>query len=72
MSNKKFDNHLLQAAMAYYEAQHAEALSMLKIYLNTKEGVPDHSGFLDEIKKWTSVLTEADDNLATLQKHFGK
>jgi hypothetical protein len=66
------DNLLLQAALAYYRAQRAEALSALTIYFNTKEGVPDHSGFLDEVKKWTAVLTEAEDNLATLQRYFEK
>ena len=66
------DNLLLQAALSHYRAQRAEALSVLTMYLNTKEGVPDHSDFLGEIKKWTAVLTEAEDNLATLQRHFEK
>ena len=66
------DNVLLTAAIAYYEAQRAEALASLEVFLTNPVGVADHSNFLDEIKKWTSVLSSAEENLKVLKEHFSK
>jgi len=66
------DNVLLTAAIAYYEAQRAEALASLEVFLANPVGVADHSNFLDEIKKWTSVLASAEENLRVLKEHFSK
>jgi putative heme iron utilization protein len=68
----KNDNALLVAAQAHYEAQRAEALAVLEIYFNKSVGIGEHSNLLDEVKRWTSVLTEAEDNLDTLLRHFPK
>jgi len=66
------DSLLLDAAIAYYESQKAEALAILQVYFLNPVGIGDHSNLLGEIKKWTSILTEAEDNLKTLNKHFPK
>jgi len=63
---------LLDAAIAHYESQKAEALAVLQVYFLNSVGIGDHSNLLGEIKKWTSTLTEAEDNLKTLNKHFVK
>tara|TARA_Y100000590_G_scaffold390083_1_gene465631 strand:+ start:417 stop:626 length:210 start_codon:yes stop_codon:yes gene_type:complete len=62
---------LLKAAMAHYKAKQAEALAVLDVYFKSSVGVADHSELLDEVKKWTAVLTESEENLATLSKHYG-
>lgn len=64
------DNLLLKAALAHYRAQKAEALATLEVYFNNSVGVGEHSNLLDEVKKWTETLTDAEENIDTLQKHF--
>jgi hypothetical protein len=63
-------NKLLQAALSHYEAQRDEALAVLEVYLNNPVGIGEHSNLLDEIKEWTHKLTEAEENISTLDKHF--
>ena len=58
--------------MAHYESQKAEALATLEVYFTNSVGIGDHSNILGEIKKWTTALTEADDNLKTLNEYFVK
>jgi hypothetical protein len=64
------NNLLLTAALSHYQAQHDEALATLVLYLNNSVGIGDHSDILKEITKWTQTLTEADDNIATLNQYF--
>lgn len=66
----KKENSLLAAALAHYEAQRLEAISSLEIFFENPVGVAEHSNFLDEIKKWTSVLADAEENISTLKKNF--
>ena len=64
------NNLLLTAALSHYQAQHDEALATLVLYLNNSVGIGDHSDVLKEITKWTQVLAEADENIATLNRYF--
>ena len=61
-------NKLLKAAIKHYEAQKSEAEATLDIYFHKSVGIGEHSNLLDEVKKWTSKLSEADENLRTLKK----
>jgi len=61
-------NKLLKAAIKHYEAQKSEAEATLDIYFNNSVGIGEHSKLLDEVKEWTSKLSEADENLRTLKK----
>ena len=61
-------NKLLKAAIKHYEAQKSEAEATLDIYFNNSVGIGEHSNLLEEVKKWTSKLSEADENLRTLKK----
>ena len=63
-------NKLLKAALSHYEAQRDEALAVLEVYLNNSVGIGEHSGLIDEIKSWTEKLTEAEENMATIKRHF--
>jgi len=63
-------NKLIKAALSQYEAQRDEALAVLDVYLNNSVGIGDHSGLLKEINTWTQKLTEAEENIGTLKKHF--
>lgn len=64
------DKLLLKAALAYYRSQQAEALATLDIYFQNPVGIGEHSNLLDEVKKWTAVLSESEENIMTLEKHF--
>ena len=63
-------NKLLKAALSQYEAQRDEALAVLDVYLNKSVGIGEHSNLLKEITQWTQRLTEAEENISTLHKHF--
>ena len=40
----------------------------MDIYFNDSVGIGEHSKLLDEVKEWTTKLSEADENLRTLKK----
>ena len=63
-------NKLLKAALSQYEAQKDEALAVLEIYFNNSVGIGEHSNLLIEITEWTQKLTEAEENIDTLKRHF--
>jgi len=64
------ENKLLKATLAYYEAQRLEAIASLEVFFENPVGVAEHSNFLEEIKRWTSALAEAEESLTTLKKNF--
>ena len=59
---------LYHATVAHYEAKKAEAIAMLQIYYTSSVGISEHSDHLQECIKWTEVLTNAEDCLATLRR----
>ena len=61
-------NKLISAAIDFYEAQKSEAEATLDIYFNNSVGRGEHSNLMDDVKKWTSKLSEAEENLRTLKK----
>jgi hypothetical protein len=63
-------NKLLKAALSQYEAQRDEALAVLEIYFNNSVGIGEHSNLLSEITEWTQKLTESEENIETLKRHF--
>ena len=63
-------NKLLKAALSRYEAQRDEAIAVLEVYFTNPVGIGDHSNFLKEVLEWTERLTEAEENITTLHKHF--
>ena len=63
-------NKLLQAALSKYKANRDEALAILDVYLNNSVGIGEHSNLLEEVTKWTEALTEAEENIETLNRHF--
>ena len=64
------DNHFYRAAIKSFEAQREEAIATLKLYFDHSVGIADHSHILEEIKKWTSKLAEAQENLKVLREYF--
>ncbi len=65
-------NKLLKASIDKYEAQKSEALAHLEILFNKSVGIGEHTDILSEIDKWISSLSQAEENLNTIQKNFGE
>ena len=67
MSNSK---SLYKALLSHYKAQKDEALAVLEVYFNNAVGIGEHSDILNELKQWTSKLTEAEEAIDSLQINF--
>ena len=63
-------NNLCRAAVAHYKAKIEEAKAHLEILCNFSVGIGEHTNLLDEVKKWTTALAEAEECLATLEDNF--
>ena len=63
-------NNLCRAAMAHYKAKIEEAKAHLEILFNFSVGIGEHTNLLDEVKRWTKELAEAEECLATLEDNF--
>ena len=59
----------IDAAMAHFESKRREALATLELYITSPVGISDHSNILDEIVKWTKVLTESEECIDTLKRN---
>jgi hypothetical protein len=58
---------LYQALEAKYKAQAAEAMATLSIYFESSVGIGEHPQHLEEMDKFITQLTDANDKLATLK-----
>ena len=63
-------NQLIQAAIDTYQAQRTEALAHLDLLFNDATMIGEHSDLLTEVKKWTEILAQAEENLETLKRNF--
>jgi hypothetical protein len=66
ITNPRFYN----AALLYYQSQKAEALAGLELYFNKGVAIGEHPFLLTEIKKYTDMLTLAEDAIESLMKNF--
>jgi len=62
----------MRALIRKYEFQRDEAIANLNVYFSNSVGVGDHGSFLDEMDKWMSRLTDAEDKLKSLIGHFAQ
>ena len=63
-------NKLIMAAIDSYQAQRTEALATLDILFNDATAIGEHTDLLTEVKKWTESLSQAEENLETLDRNF--
>jgi hypothetical protein len=61
-------NHLYNAVLSHFKSQEFEALAALDIYFNKSVGISEHSNFLQEIEGWVEKLTNAKENIKTLEE----
>jgi len=67
MSIKK---NLVKALARKYEAAIAEATATVEIYLNNSVGIGEHPQHIEELDKLITKISNAQENLDTLKKHF--
>ena len=59
-------NLLLNASYVHWKAKEAEATALLDVYLNKTSGVADHPGLLEEVNAAVEMLSQARENMATI------
>ena len=64
--------NLLRAVMAQFESQALTARANLEVYLNAAVGVGEHPDLVGEIAKLTASITEAEENVRTLEVLIGQ
>ena len=58
---------LLEAALAKFRSDAMTARANLEVYLTAPVGVGEHSDLVDEVAKQAAILTEAEENVRTLE-----
>ena len=58
---------ILNALIARYEAQIAEAHATINIYLDNSVGIGEHPQHIDEVDKQLQKIAEAEEKLVSLQ-----
>lgn len=62
----------MRALIRKYEYQRDEAIANLHVYFSNSVGVGEHGSFLEEMDKWMTQLTDAEDKLKSLITHFAQ
>ena len=63
-------SHFYKAGVSYWTALRDEAVATLELYFQKSVGIGEHSKVLQEINDWTCKLSEANENLESLEKFF--
>ena len=63
-------NSFYSATVDYYKARRPEALETLELYTDNANSIGEHSNLLEEIRKWTEVLYNANSVLETSGRDF--
>ena len=61
---------ILDALKKKYEAEVDIAKATIQIYIDKPVGIGEHPQFLDELDKVLTKISNAEENLKTLSKHF--
>ena len=62
--------NLVKAMARKYEAAIAEATATVEIYLDNSVGIGEHPQHIQELDKLLTKISNAEENLDTLKKHF--
>ena len=68
--NHQSDNPLFKALVNRYQADIASAFATLIVYFDSSVGIGEHPQFLDEMDKQLEKMSNAEEKLLTLNKHF--
>tara|TARA_Y100000389_G_scaffold197171_1_gene231248 strand:- start:864 stop:1052 length:189 start_codon:yes stop_codon:yes gene_type:complete len=60
---------MLEALKKRYEAQIAEAIATINIYLKSSVGIGEHPQHIDELDKLFGKIAEAEDKLKVIERY---
>ena len=66
----KVRTHLVKALARKYEAEIAQAKASVLTYLDNSVGIGERPQHIEEIDKLLTKISNAQENLDTLEKHF--
>ena len=66
----KVRTHLVKALARKYEAEISQAKATMEIYLDNSVGIGEHPQHIEEMDKLLTKISNAQENLDTLAKHF--
>ena len=64
------NSKLIKALKAKYKAEAADAEATIEVYLNNAAGIGEHPQVVEEMAKQLEKLSNADDNLETLERYY--
>ena len=64
------NSKLIKALKARCKAEAAEAEATMEVYLNNAAGIGEHPQVVEEMAKQLEKLSNADDNLETLERYY--
>tara|TARA_Y100001938_G_scaffold88755_1_gene121623 strand:+ start:243 stop:449 length:207 start_codon:yes stop_codon:yes gene_type:complete len=64
------NSKLIKALKAKYKAEASEAEATIEVYLNNAAGIGEHPQVVEEMAKQLEKLSNADDNLETLERYY--
>ena len=67
-----FRSPLVDALTKKYKADIADGIATALIYFNNPVGIGEHPQFLTELDKVITKISNAEENLKTITKHFDK
>ena len=63
---------LLDALLHKYKASIKESVAIIEIYLSSPVGIGEHPQHLQEIDKLLQVITDAEEKISTIERHYGR
>ena len=63
---------LLDALLHKYKAIIKESVAIIEIYLTNSVGIGEHPQHLQEIDKLLQVITDAEEKISTIERHYGR
>jgi len=63
-------HQLYDALEKHFEAQRSSSIATLEVYFNNPAGIGEHPQVVEEMTKQLRSLSEAEDCLKILNKHF--
>ncbi len=68
--NHQSDNPLFKALVKKYESDIASAFATLIVYFDSSVGIGEHPQFIEEMDKQLEKMSNAEEKLTILNKHF--
>ena len=66
------DDNFYKAAIAHWQSERLKAIATLRMLFTKSVGIGEHTEILTEIHKWTDLLSQAEENINSLEKYKDK